>query len=167
MLRFSRHTRQTGLLIWILEARWLPPAAIRMVSPGLQRSKTIWCSETQHMINRGMYRRYNFTNLAAATAVSMLGKTPGSVKSLTDRSTRSHSRGWHARYRHLWQTRAVLYRSASSMAICDRHWTNYVLYALRLTISLMKVWYKYCTWRFRNSHKNPFWCPSQSHSQER
>lgn len=125
--RTSRHTRQSGLLIWILEARCLPPAPIKMVSPGLQGCKTVSCSKIQHTINRNMYRQYNFTNLAAATAVSMLGKTPGSVRSLTDRSTRSHSRGWHAKYCHLWQTRAVLYRSANSMAICDRNWTNLCL----------------------------------------
>jgi hypothetical protein len=31
--------------------------------------------------------------LAAETAVSVLGKTPGSDKSLADRSSRSHMRG--------------------------------------------------------------------------
>lgn len=59
----------------------------------------------------------------------MSGKTPGSSnRSLIDRSTRSHKRGWHAKKSHLWQTRAVLYRSANSIAIWDRNCRNLFTY---------------------------------------
>lgn len=33
------YTKQSGFVIWMLEAEWTPPVAISMVSPGLCRTK--------------------------------------------------------------------------------------------------------------------------------
>ena len=109
-----RHTRQRGFLIWILETRWFPPAPIKMVSPGLE----VITNFVRYFVDYSMTTKEGYiTNLAADTADSMSWKTPGWGRSFTKRSTRSHKRGWHARYLHLWQTSAVLYLSANPYEI--------------------------------------------------
>lgn len=66
---------------------------MRIVSPGLHGTNCQSVYIANHMKKVISYGQMQLTNLAAETAISMLGKTPGSDESLTDRSTRSHRRG--------------------------------------------------------------------------